>query len=470
MATSTQLRAPRRTSRPRTAGAVAVTAALLLGLGACTADPQEPDTGLGGPEPSSSSTDPGSSGTSSSAASGDGAASSTFVTVAVTVADGADGGPAQGRSLTVPEGWSAEVWADVAGARLAAWTPDGSLVVSTGDRGILELLTPTSPGSAPERTTLLAGLDNPQGVAFTEQDGRDVLVLGEATRIVAWDYADGAVTDERVLVDGLPSDGHGSKGVTVQGGTVYYSLGSAENRDPADRSTDPERGTVWQVRLDGSDNELVASGVRNGFALDVAPDDTLFVAVNQADNQPYPFQDDTGRYGEVVPEYVNENPVEPLTRITPGTDLGWPLCVPDTRDSADLTDLPYVEDPENNPDGSALDCASLPSTMVGLPSHSAPLGLEFTAGTTLEETVGRGAIVAAHGSWNRRPPRPPYVAFSPWDDETATLGAPVELVTGFQEEDGSRWGRAVTAVPGPDGSLYVTDDEAGLVYRLTPGA
>jgi glucose/arabinose dehydrogenase len=462
-----------RNPSSRPAGTFAVVGLLLLGLGACTETTSDGGTGTGlGPSdratPSSDSPAPsaGATGTPSDS----GAASGGFTTVEVTVADGADGGPAQGRSLTVPDGWTAEVWADVPGARLAAWTPDGSLLVSTGGRGTLELLAPTSPGAAPERTVLLDGLSGPQGVAFAEQDGRDVLVVGDSSRIVAWDYAGGAVTDERVLVDDLPTSGHGAKAVAVQGDTVFYSLGSSGNRDPADRSTDPERATVWQVGLDGSGNAVVARGVRNGFGLDVAPDGSLFVAVNQADNQPYPFQDDSGQYGQVVPEWVNENPVEQVTRIDPGTDLGWPLCVPDTRDSADLTDLPFVNDPENNPDGAELDCASIPSTMVGLPAHSAPLGLAFTAGSALEPVLGSGALVTAHGSWNRQPPRPPYVAFSPWDDASATLGAPVDLVTGFQEDDGSRWGRAVTAVPGPDGSLYVTDDEAGLVYRIGPAA
>ena len=73
-------------------------------------------------------------------------------------------------------------------------------------------------------------------------------------------------------------------------------------------------------------------------------------------------------------------------------------------------------------------------------------------------------------SAGQQPPRPPSVAFSPWDSATNTLGAPRELVTGFQNEDGTRWGRSVTAVPGPDRSIYLTDDQAGLVYRLTPPA
>jgi glucose/arabinose dehydrogenase len=386
--------------------------------------------------------------------------------VPLTVAAGAAPGAAAGRSLNLPRGWTGQVWADVPGARIAAWAPDGRLLVSTGGGGAVMMLTPPAGGRAPIPVTLLSGLDNPQGLAFAMQDGRAVLVVGEGTRITAWDYADGRVSARRLLVDGLPDDGHGAKGVAVRGDTVFYSLGSSGNRVPTDRTANPERATVRRVGLDGSGGSVVGTGVRNGFGLAIAPDGTLFTAVNQADEQPDPFHDG-GDYGKVVRSYVNENPVDQVSRLTPGTDLGWPLCVPDIRRG--VTGVPYVDDPEFNADGKALDCAALPPTMVGLPAHSAPLGIAFTHGTALEHTLGDGALIALHGSWDRQPPRPPSVAYSAWDAARAELGAAVDVVTGFQLPDGSRWGRAVDAVPGPDGSVFVTDDVAGLVYRLTPG-
>ena len=104
-----------------------------------------------------------------------------------------------------------------------------------------------------------------------------------------------------------------------------------------------------------------------------------------------------------------------------------------------------------------------------MPAHSAPVGFVFTQGSQLPESLASGALITAHGSWNRRPPRESYVAYSAWDDATKTLTPTRALVTGFQNADGTRWGRSVDAVPGPDASIYVTDDQAGLVYRLTPG-
>jgi glucose/arabinose dehydrogenase len=437
-----------------------VALALVVALGGCVADEPEGAPEVGLPTPSRSEpADPGL---------GQNASIGPLTPVRVTVSDGADAGAAAGRSLNVPEGWQAEVWANVPNARLAAWTPDGRLLVSTGGRGAVAVLTPRGEGRAPEAATLLDGLRNPQGLAITQQDDRTALVVGEETRLVAYDYADGEASDPDVIIDGLPSAGHGAKAVVIQDETVYYSLGSSGNRDPADRRASPERAVVGRVDLDGSGNRSFATGVRNGFGLDFAPDGTLFAAVNQADNQPYPFEDETGRIGQVVPSYVKENPIEQVSRIVEGAELGWPFCVPDTRGVSDNLDIPFVNDPVLNPDGEALDCATLTPTMLGLPSHSAPLGLAFTHGSALPAEIGNGALLSAHGSWNRDPPRPPYVAYSAWNDATDSLEPPVELITGFQDESGSRWGRVVTAIPGPDGSIYVTDDEAGLVYRITP--
>ncbi|WP_062204439.1 PQQ-dependent sugar dehydrogenase [Demequina salsinemoris] len=458
-----------RTTRVARGGARALAGALaLIALAACDAG----GTTIASTQSAAASA-PATSGTPATAASSTSSASSapdvTFEIgdlepVALTVADGTDPGAAEGRALNLPHGWTAEVWADVPGARLAAWSPDGSLLVSTGDGGAVWALTPTSDGVAPDAVELLVGLNGPQGLAFTEEG--TTLVVGELNRLVAFDYAEGAVSDPVVLIDGLPTDGHGKKAVAIQGDTVYYSLGSSGNRSPADRTADPERAVVAAVGLDGTGDRVVAHGVRNGFALDTAPDGSLFVAVNQMDNLPYPYDDGAYALREVATAFVNDHPIEQLTRVTDGVDLGWPYCVPDSR--AGVTALPFVNDAELNPSGEQLDCAALPDTMVGLPAHSAPLGLTFTHDTALADVVGWGALIGAHGSWNRTPPQQPYVAFAAWDDATGTLGEAHYLVTGFQDDDGTRWGRAVMPTVGPDGAIYLTDDAAGLVYRIVP--
>jgi glucose/arabinose dehydrogenase len=87
-------------------------------------------------------------------------------------------------------------------------------------------------------------------------------------------------------------------------------------------------------------------------------------------------------------------------------------------------------------------------------------------GATLPAPYTEGALVGIHGSWNRTPPRAPEVSFFPWVN--GTFGPQRTLVGGFQAADGSRWGRPVAAVQGPDRAVYITDDSAGAVYRLVP--
>jgi glucose/arabinose dehydrogenase len=94
--------------------------------------------------------------------------------------------------------------------------------------------------------------------------------------------------------------------------------------------------------------------------------------------------------------------------------------------------------------------------------------MSFLEDSAIPAPWSGGAVVAVHGSWNRQPPRSPAVLWMAWDAAKRTLEPAVTLVTGFQNANGSRWGRPVDAVPGPDGALYVSDDTAGAIYRLMP--
>ena len=100
--------------------------------------------------------------------------------------------------------------------------------------------------------------------------------------------------------------------------------------------------------------------------------------------------------------------------------------------------------------------------------HSAPIGFNFLTGSKLPSGLRAGAIVAANGSFMRQPPRQPALWWLPWNSANRSLGAPRLSADGWQAADGTRWGRPVGGVPGPDGALYVSDDQAGLIYRLAP--
>ncbi|WP_240670249.1 PQQ-dependent sugar dehydrogenase [Actinoplanes solisilvae] len=376
------------------------------------------------------------------------------------------------RQILAPQGWTVSLWARVPSARLLAWTPDGRLLVSRPRFGDVLALTPGS--GKPAQTTLVDGLNQPHGLAF---DG-DTLYVAESDQVDAFTYRAGSVSGRRVLVSGLPDEknaelggkyAHALKTVVVgKDKSLYFSIGSTGNISAADRSEKPERAAILRVRAGGGEPAVFARGVRNGTGLAVAPDGAVWTAVNNRDNIAYPSDFDDR--GEVDMAYVNDHPLEPLARLDQGRDLGWPYCNPepdlragDKESPLSYTNRPFTRDYQTNPDGTKLDCSKLPPVEQGLGAHSAPLGLSFAS--DVPGGYGTGALVGVHGSWNRQPPRQPEVSFFAWRD--GKLGPQQTLLGGFQLPDGSRWGRPVMAVQGPDGALYVSDDYAGAVYRVS---
>jgi glucose/arabinose dehydrogenase len=403
--------------------------------------------------------------------------------VRLAVPAGLDSGAfATPRTLRVPSGWTAQVWALVPGARMEAWTPQGDLLVSEPGSGRVVALTP-QPGKPPAARTLLSGLTMPQGLAFARVGGRWVLYVGESNQIDRYPWGTGGISGAAAVIAGrLPDldpsgdDVHREKDVAVApDGTVYFDVGSSSNASPGDRTATPPRGVIMAVSPEGKNLRVVEKGVRNGEGLAVAPDGSVWTAVNNRDNIPYPFHSAYGgngnAFGQVIQAYVNDHPPDEVVPVTPGRDLGWPYCNPDqdrNHPAGSLADVPFVADAVTNPGSRNLDCATLPAVQVGLPAHSAPLGMSFLENTAVPAPWSQGAVVAVHGSWNREPPRAPAVLWMGWDAATKTLLPAITLISGFQDANGSRWGRPVDVVPGPDGALYVSDDLAGAIYRLAP--
>jgi glucose/arabinose dehydrogenase len=455
-----------RTTPPRTAGRLLLAGlAAFLSLAAACSSP-----GDGSPAANAGTT---------SAAAPTGAATAGLVSTPLRVPDGLGDDPFDTpRSVMVPAGWTASVWARVPSARLEAWAPDGSLLVSQPGSGEVSRLVPGANGAPPAQSTLLTGLNQPHGLAF---DG-STLYVAESNQVDAYSYANGAATGQRVVVPDLPDskspDLHGAyahalKTVIVgPDKALYVSVGSTANISPADRDADPQRAAILRV-APGAAPQVFTRGVRNGTGLAVAPDGKVWTAVNNRDNIQYPFHQPYGgkgdAYGQVIPDYVNDHPPEELAALTPGRDLGWPFCnpEPDVQPGVAGTayknaDLTFTRDVETNGDGSKLDCSRLAPIEQTFGAHSAPLGLIFGNLPGL----GEGAIAGVHGSWNRTAPRAPEVSFFRWAN--GRMSDQQTIVGGFQAANGDRWGRPVAAVPGPDGALYVSDDQANAIYRVAP--
>src|SRR5215813_10851353 len=155
------------------------------------------------------------------------------------------------RQALVPEGWTLSVWARVPKARLAAWAPDGSLLVSVPSSGQVVRLQPSGAGA--RMSVPLDGLDQPHGLAFSG----NTLYVAESDQIDTYDYADGAMSNRRTVAAGLPDArspdlggayAHALKSVAIgRDGAVYFSIGSTGNITANDRSATPPRATIMRI-------------------------------------------------------------------------------------------------------------------------------------------------------------------------------------------------------------------------------
>jgi glucose/arabinose dehydrogenase len=411
------------------------------------------------------------------------AAATGLAATSLTVPKGMGGAPFDvDRQVLIPSGWTMSVFARVPSARLAVWAPDKTLLVSVPENGTVVRLVSDGAAKATE-SVLLRGMNQPHGLTFAGS----TLFVAQSDRVDKFAYADGKATDPRPVVTGLPDAkspelggqyAHALKSVAVgPDGSVYVSVGSTGNVSVDDLEANPPRASILRVPPGGGAAQPFAVGVRNGTGLAIAPDGAVWTAVNGRDNIQYPFDRPYGdasgsSKGQVIPDYVRDHPAEQMAKLTAGRNLGWPYCEPDADvepgvqgSQQNPSNVPFDIDVETNPDGTLLDCSKLPKVEQTFGGHSAPLGLSFVDGG-LPGEYAHGALVGVHGSWNAQPPRAPEVSFFPWAN--GELGRQQTLVGGFQGTDGSRWGRPVGAVIGPDHAVYITDDQAGAVYRLSP--
>jgi len=214
-------------------------------------------------------------------------------------------------------------------------------------------------------------------------------------------------------------------------GSLYVSIGSRCN---ACDESDPRRATVMKVDPANGKPEIFSRGLRNSVGLAVSPDGTTLWA---SDNGRDMLGDD------LPPDEINQ--------LKLGGDFGWPYCFGR-----------QVADPEI---GSGKDCQDTLAAAVDLPAHSAPLGIAFGTKLKAPEKYRNSLFVAFHGSWNRRVPTGyKLIRISLTDGEPT--GGPQDFLSGWLA-DGKAWGRPVTPLVGKDGNLYLSDDRADAVYRIS---
>jgi glucose/arabinose dehydrogenase len=346
-------------------------------------------------------------------------------------------GAAQVRERLRPApGWQVEIYADdVPLARVLRLTSRGDLLVSRTRAGEVTLLLRDANGDGrPDgQRPLLTGLDRPHGLELHE----GWLYVAETTAVgrVRFDQERGLVSGEYTkILTGLTGDGFHLTRTLRRGpdGWLYLAQGSSCNSCV---ETDPRRATIMRLATDGSDATIHARGLRNSVDFDWAPwDGALYATENSRDL----LGDDT--------------PPDELNRIVGGGFYGWPY-----RHGRDIVD---PELGEANP----AEVARAIPPVHDFRAHNAPLGIRFLRANASVPGFERAALVALHGSWNRREPDGYKVVSLHWTDDGQVDER--DFLTGFLSPDGIL-GRPAFIEEAPDGVVYLSDDYAGVIYRIS---
>jgi len=334
--------------------------------------------------------------------------------------------------IQLPEGFEIDVYAEgVDGARSLALGPGGTLFVGTREAGkVYAILDQNGDFKADRIVTLAEGLNLPNGVAFRNGD----LYVAEVDRVLKFEDIENRLDnppEPLVIKSDLPSErSHGWKFIRFgPDGKLYLPIGAPCNVcDPGD-----PYATINRMSPDGSGFEVYARGVRNTVGFDWSPEGELWFT-------------DNGR------DWLGDDlPSDELNRAPrPGLNFGFPYC-----HQGDLPDPQF---------GSKRDCSDFEPPAAKLGAHVAALGMRFYRGEMFPSQYRNQVFIAEHGSWNRADPVGYRIVVARILNNSVT---DTEVFADGWLENGLAWGRPVDVEVMSDGSMLVSDDRAGAIYRIS---
>jgi len=332
--------------------------------------------------------------------------------------------------LTAAPGWTASLLTDqVPGARDLELDQFGNVWVSQTSQGTVSLVY-LKDRQTPEVSVVLRNLRKPHGLAF-DPEHPTALYIAEETRISRLPtYSDGPM--EKIA--DLPAGGrHFTRSLLFgRDGRLYVSVGSTCD---VCREENPEHGTILSMKPDGSDRQVAARGLRNAVFMSNRGDTTIWATEMGRDN-----------LGDNLPP----DEVNVISGGSTSTDYGWPICYGARVHDTVFDKNQYIRDP----------CADTEAPAIQIPAHSAPLGLAFLPNGDL--------LVAYHGSWNRTIPTGyKVVRFGEDPEGPGGTWKEYDFLTGFLK-GGAAIGRPVDVLPMPDGSVLVSDDKRGAIWKVRP--
>jgi glucose/arabinose dehydrogenase len=335
--------------------------------------------------------------------------------------------------LKVPPGFNIEVYAaGLANARSLAQGDKGTVFV--GSRLVDKVYAIVDKDGKRSVKVLASGLYRPNGVAFHN----GTLYIAELSKISKIDKVEDNLDNPpkpTMIYDNLPKDeAHGWKFIAVgPDNKLYVPVGQPGNNVLHDDA----HGQIRRMNLDGTGAEVVAYGVRNSVGFDWNPENKQM------------YFTDNGR------DWMSEDvPQDKLNRVTKvGEDFGVPYCYQGN-----------IPDPEF---GWGHSCSDYTAPVGLMGPHTAALGMRFYTGNMFPKSYKDAIIVARHGSWNRSKKAGGDVAVVKLNKD-GTVKSVEPFLTGFLE-DNKYVGRPVDVMQLKDGSLLVSDDWNGAVYRITYG-
>jgi glucose/arabinose dehydrogenase len=346
--------------------------------------------------------------------------------------------PPKGFLPQVPQGFKINIFAeDFKQPRWLATAPNGDIFLADSAAGkVVILRDPQHTGSAQQNEVFVSGLNQPYGIVFHD----NYVYIGDTDALLRFQYD--AQTSKRQgeaekLMD-LPTGGHWTRSLVLapDGNHLFVGIGSHSNIDLED---DVRRAAITICDLDGKNARLYATGTRNPTGIGLEPSTkTLWTSVNERD----------GLGNDLPPDY--------FTSVKDGGFYGWPYSY-----------IGNNVDPRVKPQKPDLTAkAIVPDVLLG--AHRAPLEFAFYTGKQFPESYRGGAFLAEHGSWNRTPRAGYQVVFVPFKDGKPS-GDPTPFLTGLVPDPNKAqvYGRPVGVAVMTDGSLLVSDDVAGTVYRIS---
>jgi glucose/arabinose dehydrogenase len=317
--------------------------------------------------------------------------------------------------------------------RAGSGTPSANRITLLRDEG--------NTGTA-TKTTFLEGLNSPFGMALVGSD----LYVANTDAIMRFPYTEGAtrISEPGVKLTDLPGgplNHHWTKNIigSRDGARLYATVGSNSNVGENGLDQEKNRAAILEVDRASRKWRVFASGLRNPNGMDWEPKTgALWAAVNE--------RDELG--SDLVPDY--------MASVKDGGFYGWPFSY-----YGQHVDTRVPPNPE------LVAKATIPDYALG--NHTASLGFTFDAGSSLPKPFQGGAFIGQHGSWNRKPLSGYRVIFVPFS-EGRPAGAPIDVLTGFVDDDGDARGRPVGVAIDKTGALLVADDVGNTVWRVTAAA